>query len=155
MERFHPARIIGLDVAPAMVEHAKARLRRDRVDTSNWSFEVYDGVTMPFADQSIDHVYSVASLQHVPKLYVYNLFSEMVRVLRDGYAAFQLLSFGFLPKHHRPFMEEVTQQLRGEQGHWHHFYSRDELLHVLPAIGARDVSVNEIDGNLWTVFRRA
>ena len=155
MERFKPARIIGLDVAPAMVEHAKARLKRDRVDTSNWSFEVYDGVTMPFADRSIDHVYSVASLQHVPKLYVYHLFAEMVRVLRDGYAAFQLLSFSFLPKHHMPFLEEVTQQLEGIEGHWHHFYARDELLYVLPAVGAKDVSVTELDGNLWTVFRRA
>src|SRR4051794_33214898 len=34
MNRFGPAEIIGLDVAPAMVAHAQARLKRDRVDTA-------------------------------------------------------------------------------------------------------------------------
>ena len=154
MNRFRPARIVGLDVAPAMIEHAKARLRRDRVDTSNWSFEAYDGVTMPFADGTIDHIYSVACLQHVPKLHVYHLFSEMLRVLRHGYAAIQVLSFSFLPKQHVPLADEVNRQLKGEVGHWHHFYSRDELVYVLAALGAADVSVTDLDGSLWTAFRR-
>ena len=153
MNRFNPARIIGLDVAPAMVEHAKARLTRDQIDMAKWSFETYDGVTMPFEDESIDHLYSVASLQHVPKLYVYHLFAEMARVLRGGYAALQLLSFSFLPKQHLPFATEVTQQLGGEHGHWHHFYSRDELLYVLPAMGAADIAITEHDGSLWVIFR--
>ena len=154
MERYKPAQIIGLDVAPVMIEHAKARLQRDHVDTSRWKFEVYDGVTMPFADQSIDQIYSVASLQHVPKLYVYHLMSEIVRVLRDGYAVLHLISFSFLPKQHVSFIDEVRRQINHEQGHWHHFYSRDELLYVLAAVGAADVAVIEDNGSLWTRFRR-
>jgi ubiquinone/menaquinone biosynthesis C-methylase UbiE len=154
MNRFAPAQIVGVDVAPAMINHAKARLERDQVDTTNWRFEAYDGVTMPFADRSIDHLYSVACLQHIPKTHVYHLFTEMVRVLKDGYAALHFLSFSFIPRQHTPFVDELKQQLSGTEGHWHHFYSKDELMHVLQAIGAADISVTEHDGSLWAVFRR-
>ena len=110
-------------------------------------------MTIPFEARSIDHIYSVASLQHVPKLYVYNLLSEILRVLRDGWAALHFLSFSFLPLQHMPFLDEVRQQIEGREGHWHHFYSKDELVHVLAALGAKDVSVIESDGSLWAVFR--
>jgi ubiquinone/menaquinone biosynthesis C-methylase UbiE len=136
-----------------MIEHARARLHRDGVDTSHYEFRVYDGLNVPFPDRSIDHVYSVACLQHVPKLYVYHLFSEIRRVLRGGYAALHFLSFSFLPRQPEPFLSEVKKQLIGTEGHWHHFYSRDELIHVLTALGALDVTVVEEDGSLWTAFR--
>src|ERR1039458_2399902 len=45
--RYSPAQIIGLDVAPAMIEHAKHRLGRDGVDTSRMVFQSYDGITIP------------------------------------------------------------------------------------------------------------
>lgn len=153
VDRFPPAQIIGLDVAPAMIEHAQARLKRDGVDTTNWRFETYDGITMPFADRSIDHLYSVACLQHIPKLYVYNLFSEMLRVLKDGYATIQLLSFAFIPRHHVLLAEEVKRQLQGEGEHWHHFYSQEEVRCVLTALGALDIAITEHDANLWVAFR--
>ena len=154
VNRLVPAKIIGLDVAPAMIEHAKARLVRDNVDATNWSFEQYDGITMPFEDHSIDFIYSVACLQHIPKAHVYNLFSEMLRVLKDGYVCIHLLAFSFLPKQTKPFAEEVADQLNGRTHHWLHYYAKDELIHVLAALGAADVNVTEHDGSLWAIFRR-
>ena len=41
--RFQPAELIGLDVAPGMVHKAVERLQRDQVDSSNITFWVYDG----------------------------------------------------------------------------------------------------------------
>lgn len=154
MKRFKPNQIIGLDVAPAMVEHAKARLLRDHIDTTRWRFELYDGITMPFPDASIDHIYSVAALQHVPKLHVYHLFLEMLRVLKGGYATLHLLSFSFISRQHVPLGEEIRRQLTDETEHWHHYYSRDELQHVLTALGAAEINITEHDSNLWVTFCR-
>lgn len=153
---YNPAQIIGLDVAPAMTEHAKERLRRDGVDMSRMEFQSYDGITIPASDHSIDQIYSVACLQHVPKIYVYNLFSEMVRALGNGYAVIHLMSFDHVARDGGPdqeFLREVKCQINGIEGHWHHYYSRDELLHVLPAIGARNVEIAEYNGALWTSFQ--
>jgi ubiquinone/menaquinone biosynthesis C-methylase UbiE len=155
-ERCHPARIIGLDVAPAMIEHARARLARDGVDATGMEFECYDGVTLPFADRSIEHFYSVACLQHVPKIYVYNLFGEILRVLRNGYAVLQFLSFAHIPEQNRstmPFRREIRRQINGVSGHWHHFYSLDELIAVLAdGYGAQGTAVRQVGGAIWAVF---
>jgi len=65
-------RIIGLDIAANMLEKAKAR-----ISSRPFDFLHYDGVHVPFEDGSLDFVYSVASLQHIPKPFVYNLFFEI------------------------------------------------------------------------------
>jgi ubiquinone/menaquinone biosynthesis C-methylase UbiE len=157
MRRYNVAQIIGLDVAPAMIEHAKTRLDRDGVDSSRMQFQSYDGITIPTADHSIDHIYSVACLQHVPKVYVYHLFSEMARVLRNGFAVIHLLALCHMAVHNAglgpTFLQEIQGQLNGIEGHWLHYYSKDELFHVLPAVGAREVEVVELDTSLWTSFR--
>jgi ubiquinone/menaquinone biosynthesis C-methylase UbiE len=157
MRLYKPAQIIGLDVAPVMIQHAKTRLARDGVDSSRMQFQAYDGITIPSADHSIDHIYSVACLQHVPKVYVYHLFSEMVRVLRNGFAVIHLLAFSHISRYHGvvgpTLLQEIQGQLDGIEGHWLHYYSQDELRYVLPALGAREVEVVELDTALWTSFR--
>ena len=85
MRKFRPAKLIGLDVAPSMVEKAKKRISRDVRETLPFEFLLYDGVGIPVEDNSVDYVYSVASLQHVPKELVYNLVYEISRILKsDG-----------------------------------------------------------------------
>jgi ubiquinone/menaquinone biosynthesis C-methylase UbiE len=158
MDRFQPARIIGLDVAPAMIEHAKARLARDGVDASRFEFWAYDGIQVPAQDGTVDHIYSVAALQHVPKLYVYHLFAEMLRLLRGGFAVIHLIAFSHMANHYGklapPFIEEVNMQLAGAEGQWMNFYAKEELTAVLAALGAAHVEVVQRDGALWTAFRR-
>jgi ubiquinone/menaquinone biosynthesis C-methylase UbiE len=153
--KLRPSRIIGLDVAPAMIEKAKERLARDRVGIPA-EFLAYDGITIPLDDQSIDFIYSVACLQHIPKPYVYNLFGEMLRILKPGgAAALHFLSFSVLKirKDSFDFKLETAQQLAGAEGHWHHFYSREELIQVLTnGYDAQRVEVKEIQGALWAAF---
>jgi ubiquinone/menaquinone biosynthesis C-methylase UbiE len=149
-------RISGLDVAPAMAAHARARIRRDGLSEERFRFETYDGVTFPFADASVDLFYSVAAVQHIPKPYAYNVMLEMQRCLKPGgTAVIHVQSWDFLPRHYVPFAEEVRQQVRGETTHWHHFYSRQELEAILThGLGVSVQRVAAEDGALWAAWRK-
>jgi SAM-dependent methyltransferase len=107
---------------------------------------------VPLPDESFDLIYSVATLQHVPKLYVYNLFFEIKRLLRpDGFAVFHVSSFKGLAVQQRifPWRDEIRRQINLEASHWHHFYSRDEVENVLKVgTGFDYVDVHE-NGGIW------
>jgi ubiquinone/menaquinone biosynthesis C-methylase UbiE len=124
------ASITGLDIAPNMLAKAKARLG----DRTPFAFLEYDGIHVPLPDASLDLIYSVAALQHIPKVYVYNLFLEMHRLLAPGgHAVLHFPSFRQIPEHVRyePWSNEIRRQMNNETGHWHHFYSVEELEYVL------------------------
>ena len=154
-KRFQPRSVIGLDVAPQMAAKARARFVRDQVSMPA-EFVIYDGVTVPIQSGSVDFIYSVACLQHIPKPYVYNLFGEMLRILRaSGFAALHFMSFLAI-KLWKPFSfpDEIAQQLKGAEAHWHHFYSAEELSYVLEfGYGAAQVKlVDTQDGSIWASF---
>lgn len=125
-----PSAITGLDIAEHMLARAEKRIGGD----PTFRFLHYDGITVPLPDASLDLVYSVAALQHVPKPYAYNLFLEMHRLLKpDGFGLFTLLTFKGLAFQESifPWREEVRRQVHRERDHWHHFYSTEELDCVL------------------------
>jgi hypothetical protein len=58
----------------------------------------------------------------------------MLRIIKpEGHVAFHVLSFSHLPvqEQYIRFRDESLKQIRGEKGHWHHFYSPEELFYVL------------------------
>jgi ubiquinone/menaquinone biosynthesis C-methylase UbiE len=149
-----PISITGLDIAENMLAKAELRLG----GKGPFRFMHYDGITVPLPDRSLDLIYSVAALQHIPKPYVYNLFFEMHRLLKPtGFAAFHLISFNHMSEQERhfPWRDEIGRQIRGETGHWHHFYSRVELENVLKVgTGFRYVDVRE-DGQIWVCVHKS
>ena len=80
----------------------------------------YDGVHVPPEDGSLDFIYSVASLQHIPKEYVFNLFFEIKRLLSPtGFSLLHLLSFDHISDYHRPgsiptWEELVRNQIKSD-----------------------------------------
>jgi hypothetical protein len=91
----------------------------------------------------------------VPKPYVYNLFFEIYRLLKNGgYAVIQLLGFKMLPKQAQriSWQEEVRKQIYRIEGHWHHFYSAEELVMVLPASGFKHVDIRDGE-SIWFLVR--
>jgi SAM-dependent methyltransferase len=122
--------ITGVDIAEHMLARARSRLG----DRPPFKFVHYDGLRLPFQDRCMDMVYSIQCLQHVPKPYVYSLFFEINRVLRPGaFAVMQFLSFKHLREQEKvfPWREEIRAQIEKRDGHWHYFYSAEELLCVL------------------------
>jgi ubiquinone/menaquinone biosynthesis C-methylase UbiE len=154
--QFPQRNITGLDISETMIEKAKQRLvNSPALKNGTFTFAHYDGLTIPFPDDSFDLVFSVAALQHVPKPYVYNLFFEIKRVLKnDGFAIIHLLPFKHLPNSYLPWKEEVAQQVGlAPSGHWHHYYAEQEIHYVLShGTGLPHVNVKK-DG-AWTCFKK-
>ncbi len=157
MERFAPRCLIGLDVAASMAAKARARLARDGAADPRLSFLLYDGMSIPVRDDSVDYVYSVASLQHVPRVHVYNLLLEIARVLApSGFCSLHLLSAAFIKKSHVPFADEIANQLHGRLTHWHHFYTFDELFYVLAdGVRARQIEIVDGEASIWVSFGKS
>jgi ubiquinone/menaquinone biosynthesis C-methylase UbiE len=127
-ERTGVARVIGLDVAPAMVARARERLTRDGVPAERFDFVVYDGTTFPWPADHVDAFYSVATVQHIPKPFAYNVLFEMQRCLKPGGSAVvHLLSWDLFGHHDFSLIDEVRRQISGAVTHWHHFYDAIEL----------------------------
>lgn len=158
LHRYQPKKIIGLDVAAGMIAMAKRRFARDGVDSAAISFTHYDGIDMPFADGSVDHIYSVASLQHAPRAYCFRALMEAHRVVKKGGAVrIHLLAYS----HFRDnvtldsFRDEVDRQVHNRPGHWHHYYSAEEIESVLKhGIGASNIKVKEHMGSLYIRYSK-
>lgn len=74
-------RVIGVDIAPAMVEQGRSLL----ADLPNASLQVTQGRFDGIADASLDLVYSFAVFQHIPaKGVIAGYVDEAARVLRGG-----------------------------------------------------------------------
>ncbi len=147
-----PAQIIGLDIAENMIARAQSRL----IGNSIFSFLHYDGIYVPLPERSLDLVYSVASLQHVPKPFVFNLFFQILRLLKeDGYAVIHLLGVKHLRNHletRAAWRDEVQKQLNQNVGHWHHFYSAEDLEAVFCATGFGHFDVRDGD-SIWSLVQ--
>lgn len=82
-DRFPDARVVGVDIAPAMVERA----RQKTGGRPNVSFEVGDSSALPYGDASFD---LVTAANMIP------FFEELARVLRPGGSL--VLSFSLGPQ---------------------------------------------------------
>jgi malonyl-CoA O-methyltransferase len=83
--KYPHSEVVGLDLAPGMVEVA-----RTKVSEKNVEFLVGDGESLPFNNQEFDLVVSSASLQWMDPRKV---FAEVERVLKPG-GNFQFTTFG-------------------------------------------------------------
>ena len=158
INRYQPSRIVGLDIANGMIEKAKERLRRDGLDGPGVDFAHYDGVNAPLPDNSFDLIYSVACLQHAPRPYCYRALLEAQRMIKPGgIVLIHLLAYSIFREHMSPelFRAEVDQQIGMREGHWHHYYSMDELDAVLKhGLGIAAPLIKEQAGSLYLHFSK-
>lgn len=84
-EKYPEAEVVGVDIAPGMIDFATSKVRR-----KNARFLVGDGESLPFKDKEFDLVVSSASLQWMDPQKV---FAEVSRVLRPR-GKFYLSTFG-------------------------------------------------------------
>jgi ubiquinone/menaquinone biosynthesis C-methylase UbiE len=151
------AHVTGLDVAAAMADFGRARIRRDGLSADRFRFELYDGVTFPWPDGTVDLFYSVAAIQHIPKPYAYNVLLEMQRCLKPGgTAVVQTLSWELLPRQqHITFAQEIKNQISGATTHWHHFYDAQELEAILSyGLRASRKRIETEDVSIWAAWQK-
>lgn len=155
-ERLDLKKIIGLDVAAGMISHAKERVRRDGLPAERFEFTLYDGVNFPFQAEEIGAFYSVAAIQHVPKPYAYNIIFEINRCLAPGgCCAIHLLSWDHLPYSAVSLQEEVKNQIAGHQGHWHHYWDRNELEAIMRyGLGTSQYEIKDDIGQIWLAWKK-
>jgi ubiquinone/menaquinone biosynthesis C-methylase UbiE len=86
----HFEQVCGVDIAPAMIEHA----RRYNRQGSRCEYLVNETTHLRrFADEQFDFIYSSITLQHMPPRFAKKYIVEFVRVLRPaGLLLFQLPS---------------------------------------------------------------
>jgi hypothetical protein len=147
-ERRPDAELHGLDVSPEMIGSARARLARDGLEGLA-EFHHYDGADVPLADRRFDLVYSCATLQHIPKPYVYFLLTEIQRISRCCILHF--IHWDHLDAQEQvfPFRNEVRAQIRGEVTHWHHFYDETELQSIFRHVLHTDCVLYREGGSVW------
>jgi SAM-dependent methyltransferase len=73
----HFGELHGVDIAPGVVERAAENFPRGK-------FQLYDGKSIPFDEQSFDVAFTVCVLHHVPPAQWTSLVAEMARVLKPG-----------------------------------------------------------------------
>jgi ubiquinone/menaquinone biosynthesis C-methylase UbiE len=144
LEQFEPREIIGLDISANMIKRAQERFADSRA-----SFVLYDGLSMPFEDGSFDVLYSVAAMQHIEKHAAFLLFEELHRVLAPGgHAVIHLLGVAHIPGSVPAYHQECLNHVHNVPGHWHHYYSFDELFILFAElIGVTDLDIVTDDGS--------
>lgn len=131
--------IIGLDVSPEMSKAGLQRWTDPRVH-----YVTYDGLHWPFADDSLDVIYSCAAIQHVEKHFAFFILTEAYRTLKPGgHAVLHLMSVHHMSHAAVPYVEEAQHHVESRTDlWWHHYYSYDELFTLLSeVIGVDDLDI--------------
>jgi ubiquinone/menaquinone biosynthesis C-methylase UbiE len=133
MEHLAPwcRQVHGIDISQRMVQRGRQRLRH----LANVRFHHGNGYDLAgFPDQSLDVVYSIVALQHMPRTVAYNYLLESYRVLRQGgvlwaYVPNLLRDDGFAAFHHfsQPWFVAHPYPMN--------FYTPQEISRLLVAAG--------------------
>ncbi len=113
-------RVTGIDVDPQVLEIAE---RKARLENADIRFMEYDGITLPFADESFDKVGTSLVLHHLSTGEKHAAFKEIYRVLKKG-GEFHILDFGVqrsrlmnifasIGKHFEPIEDNLLGKIPG------------------------------------------
>jgi len=73
----YPLSLTGIDVAASVVELAKK-------ENPSIAYDTYDGITLPYADNSFDFAFAICVMHHVPPAQWQDFLKEMNRVVKPG-----------------------------------------------------------------------
>ena len=161
-------RVVGLDLAPAMLSRARENLRR-RPPRAEVRFVEGSALALPFADESFDGVATAFVLHTLPDLE--RALAEMVRVLRPGGRLVTLemarprvpvlkQGFSLLLTRLMPLGGRVLGRLRlGPPGFLAYFArslldmpDQHALRHIFQRFGLVETRLHEFDGGLAAVL---
>jgi SAM-dependent methyltransferase len=112
-------RYVGTDVAPRLLESAKALTARN-----DWEFHLVEGICIPCPDSVADFVTFFSVLTHTTHIESFRYFQEAARCLKPGgYVVVSFLEFR-IPCHWETFLIALRLQ---PTGHLIQFVDRDAL----------------------------
>lgn len=151
LARYPIDEIVGLDVSPVMIEHARERWSDPRA-----SYLLYGGLQVPLADDSFDNIYSIACLQHIEKHHAFLVLKELVRLLKPGgHGTVHLLSVHHLPTIGGSIEQECWKHVLNTNTHWMHYYSYDEIVVLFSyGLGVTDLDVKFYGTSFWVHFSK-
>lgn len=124
---FPTTKIYGIDIAEKMISHAQKHASH-----KNLTYICADADYLPFANNSVDLVFSNLMLQWLPNLEI--TFNELNRVLsRDGSLFFSILGAKSLHELRSSWSEIDHHQ------HVYNFFTAEQLSHFLANIGFTDI----------------
>jgi ubiquinone/menaquinone biosynthesis C-methylase UbiE len=137
----------GTDISAEMVEQGTRRLAH----LDNVRFHHGNGYDLePFADASVDLVYSAYVFQHMPKTIAYNYFLEVQRVLRpDGLFLFQVPNL----LDHQQFLQfnHFVQPYFVEHPYPMNFWTPAEVVQLTTKAG---LSIEALDEKMMVLARK-
>lgn len=91
IKKVRPGSVVyGIDIDHQVLEIAEKKAQREGVDIH---LIKYNGITLPFADESFDKVVTSLVLHHLSKKEKFGIFGEIYRVLKKG-GELHILDFG-------------------------------------------------------------
>lgn len=160
----HFDEVVGVDIAPSMVELARRYNRHE--DRCTYFLNASDDLAL-FVDSSFDFIYSNITLQHMEPGYAKNYIREFLRILTPhGLVVFQLPSEPV--SHWRRRLARVSRRIvtmplnlyrRLRYGYWPimegYGVQRHEVLRLLQESAARvvDVQQDNSGGEDWVSYR--
>jgi SAM-dependent methyltransferase len=130
--------------------------RKLTADEPRLGFRVSDGRSLPFADASFDHAYSVSVLEHIPEPGDEEALRELARVVRPGGRVVITLP------HAQAYREDWRDApVYADQGHAaaRHFFQRwydtarvERLAAAAPDLGLVSSSVSRMEPNLNDLY---
>lgn len=108
IKQAHPAcRVEGIDIDPQILEIARRKARSRHLTVE---FTAYDGMTLPYGNESFDIVVSSYVVHHLSHGDKTRLFREISRVLESGGRLF-ILDFGIPRSWYARAMTSVTRRI--------------------------------------------
>ena len=108
------ARMQAIDFAPTFIHHAQAEEEREPLGIT---YQVADGISLPFVDGSFDFAAAFMSLMDMPDQA--RALAEAARVLRPGgFLQFSILHPCFAPPHRRVVRDPAGRTLAIEVGRY-------------------------------------
>lgn len=99
--------VYGIDIDPQILEIAEKKAEHEGVDVH---LVKYDGITLPFDDESHDKVVTSLVVHHLSREEKFRIFREIYRVLKRG-GEFHIMDFGIQRSLYAKLITSVTRFL--------------------------------------------
>ena len=135
----HYKNVYGIDVSKTVIEIA-------RKNCSNAIIRTYDGVNIPYSDNTFDFVTSVFVLQHMKKEQAKILLEESLRVLKEGGYFLHEFAGGI----HIAGKGKENFQSIGQEGIYNNSYTFEEIKKLFKELNLNVQWIEEINMSKWT-----